>query len=149
MIGSEYLFPSGRKLLFYGTPFCHSPGSFITYDTKTKTLFSSDLFGSYDANWQLYLELIEGCDGCHSQRVCLQTGKKCPLYGIDQFHKRIMTSKTALSHALDVIESLDIERIAPQHGSIIKSNVDAQIVIRHLRSMEHVGIDYLIAENKL
>lgn len=60
-----------------------------------------------------------------------------------------MTSKTALSHALDVIESLDIERIAPQHGSIIKSNVDAQIVIRHLRSMEHVGIDYLIAENKL
>ena len=149
VIGSEYVFQSGRVLRFYGTPFCHSPGSFITYDTKTKTLFSSDLFGSYDANWQLYLELMDGCDACQAQRICPQTGKKCPLYGIDQFHKRIMTSKTALSHALDVIESLDIERIAPQHGSIIKTKADAQVVIRHLRSIEHVGIDYLIAENKI
>ena len=60
-----------------------------------------------------------------------------------------MTSKTALSHALDVIESLDIERVAPQHGSIIKNKKDAELVIRHLKGIEHIGIDYLIAENKL
>ena len=149
VIGSEYVFSSGRVLKFYGTPFCHSPGSFITYDTKTKTLFSSDLFGSYDASWQLNLELVEGCNECQSQRVCPLTGKKCPLYGIDQFHKRIMTSKAALTHALDVIESLDFARIAPQHGSIIRSREDAAVVIRHLRKIEHVGIEYLIAENKI
>ena len=149
VIGSQYTFQTGRVLRFFGTPFCHSPGSFITYDVKTKTLFSSDLFGSYDANWQLYLELIEECKTCVSQRVCPLTGTKCPLYGIDQFHKRIMPSKAALDHALNVIEALDYERIAPQHGSVIRSKKDAQVVIRHLREIEHVGIEYLAAENKV
>jgi len=148
-IGGAYTFQTGRKLEFYGTPFCHSPGSFMTYDTKTKTLFSSDLFGSYDANWHLYLDLIEACDHCDGQRICPQTGKKCPIYGIDQFHKRIMTSSVAFQHALDVIESIDIERIAPQHGSILKNKEDVQKVIRYLRKMEYVGIDYLIAEKLL
>ncbi len=149
VIGGEYVFQSGRKLTFHGTPFCHSPGSFMTYDTKTKTLFSSDLFGSYDANWQLYLELPEDCGECRSQRICPKTGKKCPLYGVDQFHKRIMPSKTALWHALDVIESLDVERIAPQHGSILNSKRDVEAVSRFLRRIDYVGIEYLIAENKL
>ena len=149
VINSEFVFETGRRLEFYATPFCHSPGSFITFDTKTKTLFSSDLFGSYDANWQLNLELNDRCSECKAQRVCPQTKKKCPIYGIDQFHKRIMTSHTALSHALNVIELLDFERIAPQHGSIVGSRADAKIVIGYLRELKHVGIDYLIAENKL
>ncbi len=149
VLGNEFVFQTGRKLQFYGTPFCHTPGSFVTYDVKTKTLFSSDLFGSYDANWQLFLDLTDVCEECQAQHICPNTGKKCPLYGIDQFHKRIMTSKVALTHALDVIEKLDIERVAPQHGSILKSKEDVQRVIRFLRKIEHVGIDYLIAENKL
>ena len=60
-----------------------------------------------------------------------------------------MPSKPALDHALNVIEALDFERIAPQHGSIIKNRKDAERVFRHLRGVEHVGIDYLIEENKL
>ena len=60
-----------------------------------------------------------------------------------------MTSKVALDHALDVIESLDFQRIAPQHGSIIPTREQAKYVIAYLRRMEHVGIDYLISENKL
>ncbi|NLI53787.1 MAG: MBL fold metallo-hydrolase [Clostridiales bacterium] len=148
-INSEYVFPSGRTLQFYATPFCHSPGSFMTYDTKTKTLFSSDLFGSYDANWNLYLELNDACDLCTAQRICPHTEKKCPLYGIDQFHRRIMTSTAALCHALDVIESLEIERVAPQHGSILKNGADVRTVIDYLRRMGPVGIDYLEAEKQL
>lgn len=149
VLDNEYVFQSGRRLTFHATPFCHAPGSFMTYDEKTKTLFSSDLFGSYDANWALYLELNLDCVACQSQRTCPTTGKKCPLYGIDQFHKRIMTSNRALSHALDVIESLDVERIAPQHGSVLKDRHDVQEVIRFLRKIENVGVDYLIAESKL
>lgn len=148
VLNDEFVFETGRRLTFHGTPFCHSPGSFMTYDEKTKTLFSSDLFGSYDANWHLYLELIEGCTKCEAQRICPQTGKKCPIYGIDQFHKRIMTSNAALARALDVIESLNIDRIAPQHGSIIKNKEDTQFVIGYLRRMKAVGIDFLIAESK-
>ena len=60
-----------------------------------------------------------------------------------------MPSKAALDHALNVIETLDYERIAPQHGSVIRSKKDAQVVIRHLREIEHVGIEYLAAENKV
>ncbi len=148
-LNSEFVFSSGRRLTFHATPFCHSPGSFITFDKQTKTLFSSDLFGSYDANWHLYIKLDPHCDQCLSQRICPYTGEKCPIYGIDQFHKRIMTSKIALDHALDVIESLDYQRIAPQHGSILRTREEAQFVIGFLRRVEHVGIDYLIAENLL
>ncbi len=53
-IGHEFVFKTGRKLKFFGTPFCHAP-VFVTFDEKTKTLFSSDIFGSYDAGWELYL----------------------------------------------------------------------------------------------
>jgi flavorubredoxin len=60
-----------------------------------------------------------------------------------------MTSTRALSHTLDVIESLEVDRIAPQHGSIIASQTDAKRVIRYLRGLKDVGIDYLIAENRL
>ena len=56
---------------------------------------------------------------------------------------------TALNNALSVIEALPFERIAPQHGSIIKSRRDAEFVISHLRRIKSVGIDYLIAENEL
>lgn len=149
VLNREYIFGNGRRLTFHGTPFCHSPGSFMTFDEKTKTLFSSDIFGSYEANWNIYLELTGHCASCEVQRICPDTGRKCPLYGIDQFHKRIMTSKAALNHALDVIESLDFQRIAPQHGSILKTRKDALTVIGYLRNLEHVGIDYLIAEKQL
>ncbi|MEA4870627.1 MAG: MBL fold metallo-hydrolase [Christensenella sp.] len=148
VLNSEFVFETGRKLRFFGTPFCHSPGSFVTYDERTKTLFSSDLFGSYDANWSLYLELMEDCGSCDARRICPETGKKCPLYGIDQFHRRIMTSNAALSGALNVIESLEIDRVAPQHGSILRTREDAQRVIQYLRHIDFVGIDFISAEAK-
>ena len=146
-LGNQFVFQTGRKLEFYGTPFCHAPGSFVTYDTKTKTLFSSDLFGSYDTDWALFAKLDPACQSCASQQTCPQSGKECPLHLIGQFHQQIMTSNKALSLALDTIESIDIERIAPQHGSILTNKKDVQTVIRYLRGMEHVGIEYLIAEH--
>ncbi len=149
VLHNQFTFDTGRKLEFYGTPFCHSPGSFITYDTATKTLFSSDIFGSYDSHWDLALELTENCDACAHQRICPHSGQRCPIYGIEQFHKRIMTSTHALQNALNVIESLDVERIAPQHGSIITSKDDARRVLGYLRNLKSVGIDYLVAENQL
>ena len=149
VINREFVFATGRRLTFHGTPFCHSPGSFITFDEKSKTLFSSDLFGSYDANWSLFLDLSKQCGECVAQRICPITKEKCPIYGIDQFHKRIMPSMKALSHALNVVESLDFQQIAPQHGSILRSRRDAEVVIGYLRSIQSVGIDCLIEENEI
>jgi flavorubredoxin len=56
-IGYKFRFSTGRTLRFIHTPYAHTPGNFMTYDEKTKTLFSSDLFGSYDRMWELYLKL--------------------------------------------------------------------------------------------
>jgi len=133
----EFYFQSGRKLKFIHTPFCHCLGSFITYDEKTKTLFSSDLFGSYDHQWQLFLELPENCPECHDYSQCT----KCKIKGILNFHKRVMTSNKALQFTLKKIENLEIERICPQHGSIIENKTDITNIINRLKNQTEIGID--------
>lgn len=141
-----YTFRSGRTLQFIRTPYSHSPGSFMTYDTKTKTLFSSDIFGSYDRIWDLFLNLHSHCSVCHVEDICTINNKSCHIKGILDFHKRIMTSKKALNYALDQIELLDIVRIAPQHGSILFSKETIKVVTDHLRSINSIGIDWFLEE---
>ncbi len=146
-LNNHFDFATGRRLEFYATPFCHQLGSFVTYDLQTRTLFSSDLFGSFDNQWGLFLELKAACKNCRDTNTCPQ-GAICFIKGIKKFHQRIMTSNLAAAHTLDVIESLDIARIAPQHGSIITSGEDIETVIRHLRSIKNVGIEFLLSGEK-
>lgn len=142
---NHYDFSTGRRLEFYPTPYCHEPGSFITYDTQTKTLFTSDLFGSYDEKWALFLNLNECCRECTDFSLCPCKEIECPVEGIVKFHQKIMTSNRALTNALDIIEKLDIERIAPQHGSIITNKDEVKVIIQHLRAVKNVGIDSLLS----
>lgn len=144
-LGGHFDFATGRRLEFYATPFCHHPGSFVTYDTQTKTLFSSDLFGSFDSQWTLLLELDEACRECRDLEECRNNPGKCPVNGIVRFHQRIMTSNRALANSLDTIEKLDIDRIASQHGSVISTRDDVKAIIRHLRAIDNVGIDYMLS----
>lgn len=151
-LGDHYDFATGRRLEFYATPFCHQPGSFITYDTKTKVLFSSDLFGSFDAKWSLMLELDDACRECRDFKECPVNNnniKHCPINGIIEFHQKVMPSNCALKNTLNIIEKLDIEMIAPQHGSIIYKKEDIESVMQHLRSIKNVGIDLLLSEESV
>ena len=116
----------------------------MTYDVQTKTLFSSDLFGSFDHQWQLFLELTEECWDCNDINICPKNSDICPIKGMKQFHQAVMTSNLAAKHALQAIEALEIERIAPQHGSIIARKEDVQAIIRHLHMTKNVGIEHLI-----
>ena len=143
-LGYAYEFSSGRRLEFIRTPYSHSPGSFITYDCKTKTLFTSDIFGSYDNNWSLHRQLFDECIDCSPQEICPLNTKSCHLFEILEFHRRIMTSAKALRYALEQIEKLDIDLIAPQHGSLIESEIDRKVVIKHLKSLEDIGFDYFL-----
>lgn len=145
-LGNAFEFSSGRRLEFIRTPFAHAPGSFVTYDCQTKTLFTSDIFGSYDSNWDLYLQLLEECADCSPQAACPLNGQKCTLHKIINFHQRIMTSAKALYYALEQIEKLDIALVAPQHGSLIASENDRQTVIRQLKKLQNVGIDFYFQE---
>ena len=145
-LGFVYDFPSGRQLKFFPTPYSHSAGSFVTLDTKTKTLFSSDIFGSYDMNWSLFSEIDEKCAKCVPKNPCLITKKPCQIIGVWDFHKRIMPSTIALHYAISLIEDLNISMIAPQHGSIYNTAVARKVVIDRLKYLENVGIEHFLAE---
>lgn len=140
-MGNKWAFASGRELQFINTPYSHSPGSFMTYDPQTKVLFSSDIFGSYGAHWDLYIEILEACKTCTSMNLCPLGHKTCFLPGILQFHQVVMTSAKALRYALDQIKTFDIEIIAPQHGSLIKGKESIAYVIDQLYKLDNIGID--------
>lgn len=145
----EYKFSSGRTLKFIRTPYSHSPGSFITYDCKTKTLFTSDIFGSYNSDWSLYSPLDEECHNCEPTVFCTLYNKKCRLQEIIKFHKLIMNSSKSLRYALDQIKKLDINLIAPQHGSLITTDSDYNTIIKHLYSLDNVGFDSFVNDVKI
>jgi signal transduction histidine kinase len=98
---NELITSSGFKLYFLTTPYCHSPGAFVSYEPKTKTLFSGDIFGGIEESWEFY------ADATYFLKA-------------KQFHQEYMPSKDIFNYALNKIEKLDINLIAPQHGSIIQ-----------------------------
>jgi flavorubredoxin len=135
-------FTFGRRTLqFFKTPYAHSAGGFVTYDGKTKTLFSSDLFGSLSGQWELFAELEDECYVCVDYDHCLQQKKYCLLSDVLEFHKKVMPSEKALRYAMGVIGNLDIEIIAPQHGSIFNKKRDIHFLIEKLGALTGVGID--------
>jgi len=93
--------PTGRTLKFIFTPYAHFAGSICTYDSSTKILFSSDIFGALTSKNKLFAE-----DESYFEDIKL-------------FHEHYMPSKEALIHALQKIKALELNLIAPQHGYII------------------------------
>jgi len=143
-MGYAFTFSSGRILRFIPTPYSHSPGSFVTYDAATRTLFSSDIFGSYDSNWSLYSQIIEPCGHCIPEMYCPKTNMRCQMHGIIDFHERVMTSTKALHYALDQMEGLDIALIAPQHGIILDTPVAKKSAMAQLKKLNSIGIDHFL-----
>ena len=113
---------SGRELEFIHAPYLHSPGAIVTYDKKTKSLFSGDLFGGISEEWSLFAEsdLLEN---------------------MKNFHQLYMPSNQVLKKFLGKLEKYDIERILPQHGSVIEGD-DVQKSIDFLKTLP-CGIDLI------
>jgi len=143
-INSEFLFSSGRKLKFINTPYSHSAGSFVTFDTQTRVLFTSDLFGSYGAKWNLFLSLNPDCHECKDMTHCIRGEAYCPIPDILRFHQQIMTSEKALRYALNIIRQIPAELIAPQHGSVLSDPGDIAAVSHRLMLLKGVGIDRIL-----
>jgi flavorubredoxin len=106
---ASYTTKEGRLLQFLMTPFAHFAGAIMTYDPKSKVLFTSDILGGLGKDWELY----------HND-VALDNMKK--------FLSLYMPSNQALRYALLKIRSVDAEIIAPQHGQIIKKQQLDQII---------------------
>lgn len=113
---------SGRTLEFLHSAYLHSPGSIATYDKKTKTFFSSDLFGAISSDWSLF-------------------AKGDYLEGIKLFHELYMPTNSILRKFMQRLEKYDIQRIAPQHGSVLEGE-QVKEAINMLKELP-VGIDLL------
>ncbi|MCC5815766.1 MAG: MBL fold metallo-hydrolase [Leptospira sp.] len=96
-----YTTSDGRELEFLTTPFAHFAGAIMTYDKKSKVLFTSDILGGLGKDWELY----------HTDQA---------LENMKNFLRLYMPSNLALRYALLKIQSVDADIIAPQHGQIIK-----------------------------
>ncbi|RUM62037.1 MAG: histidine kinase [Sulfurimonas sp.] len=100
---------TGICLEFLTTPYCHSPGAFVSYDPHSKVLFSGDIFGGIEESWEFF-------------------AKADYFDQAKQFHAEYMPSKDIFNYALKKIEQLDLELIAPQHGSIIQKPYIADLI---------------------
>ncbi len=103
-----------RKLRFIFTPYLHFPGAFCSFDEKTRTLFSSDLFGAFTDEFELFAKSVDD-----------YFAKMKP------FHEHYMPSNIILNNGLNNIERFQpINLIAPQHGSIIRKELIAPLIER-------------------
>ncbi len=100
-----------RRLEFQLTPYLHFPGAMVSFDTGTRTLFSSDLFGGFVPDSTILVS--------HDVDYIVESARP--------FHQHYMPSTQLLSAGLGRIQQRwpDIELIAPQHGHVIPSGVIA------------------------
>ncbi len=98
-----------RDLEFQLTPYLHFPGAMVSYDTRTRTLFSSDLFGGFVPDTGVLV----------SDDVDYIVESARP------FHQHYMPSTELLTAGLTRIQQRwpRIDLIAPQHGHVIAAAV--------------------------
>lgn len=113
---------SGRELQFLFTPYLHSPGAIVTYDTKTKSVFTSDIFGAISDDWSLF----KSENYLEPMRI---------------WHQTYMPSNRILANCMKRLSKLDIDRILPQHGSVLEQD-QAQKAIQFLAELP-CGLDLL------
>ncbi len=135
-----YRFATGRTLRFIPTPYAHSAGAFTVLDDKTGTLFTSDLFGSYNVSRETKIRIKPECNDCAVTKTC-PVDEHCPLPAILEFHRQIFPSNECLRHALGVLRGLPFTRIAPQHGGILADRESALFALERLYSLDDVGVD--------
>ena len=96
-------------LEFQLTPYLHFPGAFVSWESSTATLFSSDLFGGFVPD----SAVLES----HDLDYIIESARP--------FHQHYMPSEALLRAGLDRIQHRwsDIRRIAPQHGHVIPAEL--------------------------
>lgn len=132
--GDSLAFGQGRTLVFAAIPYCHFIGTVVTYDVKTKTLFSSDAFGGFTGRNNLYAD-----DDYPTQ--------------LSTFLGQYLGSKRALTYAIMRLEALakshGLDLICPQHGCII-SKEKIPMYIQAAYNLEVGGeVDSLAAKHKI
>lgn len=122
----KLILKSGRVLQFYPAWFCHFPGAIMTYDAKSKILFTGDLFGGLSNEWNLFAD-------------------KSYVHAMNAFHENYIPSTRILNIVLKQLDGLDIDIIASQHGSIINKDID--FFINTLKNLK-CGVDFFLTDDQ-
>ncbi|MGS0765314.1 FAD-dependent oxidoreductase [Syntrophomonas curvata] len=108
----EELELGGKTLRFINVPFLHWPDTIYTYLAEDRILFSCDSFGSHYPDERLFNDLMES-DFIDSYK--------------DYFDAIIGPFKPYVLEALDKIEDLPLDMIAPGHGPVLRQDIDKYI----------------------
>jgi flavorubredoxin len=103
-----------KTLQFISAPFLHWPDSMFTYLVEDKVLFPCDAFGSHY---------------CNDKRFNDELDNKEEAFGAFEFYYNAILRpfKMYLASALNNIQDLEIDTIAPSHGPILRENLERYI----------------------
>ncbi len=119
---------NSSTLIFLSAPFLHFPDAFVTYDSRSRILFSGDIFAAIQNRWELIVKNMEK----HKNEM---------MY----FHVYYMASQKALKYFVNKVSPFNIKAIAPQHGSIIPEEF-VKTALDFLSELK-CGIDLLYEES--
>ena len=114
-----------RKILFYQVPFVHWPETMVTYDPKTKVLFSCDAFGGYGA-----LQGVLFDDECSTMAYYEKEALR-------YYSNVIAKYATPVLNAVKKLSPIEIACIAPSHGLVWRKSPAK--VIRLYRTWAEYG----------
>ncbi|MBN2444392.1 MAG: hypothetical protein JXJ04_23720 [Spirochaetales bacterium] len=101
---------SGREIQFIHAPYLHFAGNMMSYDIKTKSLFSGDIFGGFNRDWTLF------ADKSHIEIAT-------------QFIEHYIADKKPAEYLYNKLKKIPLSLILPQHGSIINKDINDFIEI--------------------
>ena len=111
-----------RTIVFQETRMLHWPDSMVSYIPEDKLLISNDIFGQNIASSARFVDEF-GDDGEFSRRVK------------EYYFNIVLPYSPMVLKTLPVVESLDIDMIAPDHGLIHRGEKAVRNIIDMYRSM--------------
>lgn len=124
--GMKLELKSGLSLHLVPAHFLHSEGQINVYDPVAKVLFSGDIGAA----------TMHSADG-----AAFVDDFAAHLPFIEGFHRRYMCSNQAARYWVELVSSLDIEFIAPQHGPVYRGAA-VPAFLEWFRNLE-CGIDLM------
>ena len=119
--------PTGHKLQFIPTPYCHFRGASMIYDLESRILFTGDFLGGVEASGLIATEENWA--------------------GVKAFHQIYMPSNEAMKLAVKKIRALEPTplALAPQHGGLIKGDL-IEFFMERISELP-VGLDIVTSVN--
>lgn len=120
----------GAPLVLLPAHFLHSCGNFQVYDPTSKILYTGDLGASIGQPYRVVSDFDEH------------------LPYMEGFHARYMASRSMMQAWAEMVASLDIEIIAPQHGALFKGKELVDRFIGWCTSFE-CGVDIMASRLRI